>query len=54
MIESTPCFVKVEAVAAETTEEPMLKKNEEKVISSPNEQEKACINEIALELVKAP
>jgi len=58
VIESPPSVVKDVAAAAETVEAqpeaPILKKDEEKVISSTNELEKAYINEMAKESVKAP
>lgn len=54
VIESPPSVVKDVAAAAETVEAPIPKKDEEKVISSTNELEKAYINEMAKESVKAP
>ena len=55
VIESPPSLVKVEkVVAAETMEEPMPKKNEEKVISSPKGLKKPTILSISNASVKAP
>ena len=57
VIESPPSVVKDVAAAVETVEAqaeaPTPKKDEEKVISSTNELEKAYINEMAKESVKA-
>ena len=58
MIESPPSVAKDVAAAAEIVEaQPeahLPKKDEEKVISSTNELEKAYINEMAKESAKAP